>query len=477
MFKKALCALLASLLTAIFCVLPALALTDNAHSNGYGWNWAHPVRSYLVPLDDGTYLCLNAEESLLTITYLSADGEYIGEQSTMDYSPYTFAGFFAGEEYYFVAASSSNPDESDEKTVLTVIKYDKSFNRLGITEFKGENTYVAVDAGSLRMTETAGRLYVHTCHTMYKTEDGLHHQANMTFVIDEASMRQIDGFSGIMNIGWGYASHSFNQFIGTDGEYIYRVDHGDAFPRGISVTRAAVGGSVTDVDYCVPIVFDGQTGDNSTAVETGGFAVGERNLLIAWMHYNDDGTTSYYLLAVAKDLSDFKLIEVGGAAEGLTAFNPMLVPLENGNYLYMYEMYPPRQPVTDIICTIVDEDGNAAGEPLAIYGTSLSDCQPVYCPDGIVRWTVVEDGKVTLYSCDPLSEAPDYVPGDVNGNGKIDSADYAMCKRAFLRTYVLNDDQFTRADINKNSRLDAAEYAMIKRHFLKTYTIPGAAGK
>ena len=264
---------------------------------------------------------------------------------------------------------------------------------------------------------------------------------------------------------------------GTDGEYIYRVDHGDAFPRGISVTRAAVGGSVTDVDYCVPIVFDGQTGDNSTAVETGGFAVGERNLLIAWMHYNDDGTTSYYLLAVAKDLSDFKLIEVGGAAEGLTAFNPMLVPLENGNYLYMYEMYPPRQPVTDIICTIVDEDGNAAGEPLAVYGTSLSDCQPVYCPDGIVRWTVVEDGNVTLYSYDPLSEAPDYVPGDVNGNGKIDSADYAMCKRAFLRTYVLNDDQFTRADINKNSRLDAAEYAMIKRHFLKTYTIPGAAGK
>ncbi len=477
MFKKTLCALLAALLAVSVCALPALALTDNAHSNGYGWNWAHPVRSYLVPLDDGTYLCLNAEESLLTLTYLGADGGYIGEQTEIDYAPDSFAGFFAGEENYFVAVASSNPDESDEKTVLTVIKYDKNFNRLGATEFKGENTYVAVDAGSLRMTETAGKLYVHTCHTMYKTEDGLHHQANMTFVIDEASMQQIDGFSDIMNISWGYASHSFNQFIGTDGEYIYRVDHGDAYPRGISVTKAAAGGRITNVDYCVPVVFEGQTGANYTGAEIGGFAVGERNLLIAWMQNNEDGTTSYYLLTVAKDLSAYELIDIGSTAEGLTSYNPMLVPLENGNYLYMYDMYPPRQSVTDIICTIVDEDGNAAGEPLAIYGTSLSDCQPVYCPDGIVRWTVVEDGKVTLYSYDPLSEAPDYVPGDVNGNGRIDASDYAMCKRAYLRTYVLTDEQFRRADINNNSRLDASEYAMIKRHFLKTYVIPGAAGK
>ena len=71
----------------------------------------------------------------------------------------------------------------------------------------------------------------------------------------------------------------------------------------------------------------------------------------------------------------------------------------------------------------------------------------------------------------------DFVPGDVNGNGKIDTADYAMAKRAFLRTYSLSDGQFERADINGNSKLDASEYAMIKRHYLKTYTIPGAENK
>ena len=67
--------------------------------------------------------------------------------------------------------------------------------------------------------------------------------------------------------------------------------------------------------------------------------------------------------------------------------------------------------------------------------------------------------------------------GDVNGNGKIDSTDYAMCKRAFLKTYTLSAEQLLRADINSNGKVDAQEYAMIKRHFLKTYTIPGAEGK
>ncbi|MBO4278007.1 MAG: dockerin type I repeat-containing protein [Clostridia bacterium] len=72
---------------------------------------------------------------------------------------------------------------------------------------------------------------------------------------------------------------------------------------------------------------------------------------------------------------------------------------------------------------------------------------------------------------------PAFIPGDVNGNNKIDTADYAMCKRAFLKTFTLNEEQLVRADINGNSKVDASEYAMIKRHYLKTYTIPGAEGK
>ncbi|MBP5156168.1 MAG: leucine-rich repeat protein [Clostridia bacterium] len=96
------------------------------------------------------------------------------------------------------------------------------------------------------------------------------------------------------------------------------------------------------------------------------------------------------------------------------------------------------------------------------------------------QWAEIEIGSAN----EPLTNAEiiygyvfEYVPGDVNGNGKIDSADYAMCKRAYLKTFTLSAEQLMRADINTNGKVDSSEYAMIKRHFLKTYVIPGAEGK
>ena len=76
------------------------------------------------------------------------------------------------------------------------------------------------------------------------------------------------------------------------------------------------------------------------------------------------------------------------------------------------------------------------------------------------------------YSGTEKPQPQKFIRGDVNGNGKIDAADYAMCKRACLRTYELSAEQLMRADINGNGRPDASEYAMIKRHYLGTYTIP-----
>ena len=63
--------------------------------------------------------------------------------------------------------------------------------------------------------------------------------------------------------------------------------------------------------------------------------------------------------------------------------------------------------------------------------------------------------------------------GDVNGNGKIDATDYAMLKRAVLKTYDLNEIQTLAADVNGNGKIDAVDYAMVKRHVIGTYKISG----
>ncbi|MBO4277556.1 MAG: InlB B-repeat-containing protein [Clostridia bacterium] len=127
-------------------------------------------------------------------------------------------------------------------------------------------------------------------------------------------------------------------------------------------------------------------------------------------------------------------------------------------------------------------DGSVISEKACHYGDMVEiPADPARPDDGDYTYTFTGwDKEITVcegdaaytavYESAPKQAA--YMRGDVNGNGKIDAADYAMCKRAFLKTFTLNEDQLLRADINGNGKVDASEYAMIKLHFLGTYKIP-----
>lgn len=64
-----------------------------------------------------------------------------------------------------------------------------------------------------------------------------------------------------------------------------------------------------------------------------------------------------------------------------------------------------------------------------------------------------------------------YIKGDVNGDGIINSVDYILCKRSVLKTYTPDQSMIRRGDVNNNGRLDATDYTLIKRHVLRTYII------
>ncbi|MBR0232105.1 MAG: right-handed parallel beta-helix repeat-containing protein [Clostridia bacterium] len=76
-----------------------------------------------------------------------------------------------------------------------------------------------------------------------------------------------------------------------------------------------------------------------------------------------------------------------------------------------------------------------------------------------------------LYAETVLNAYYHAVRGDINLDGRIAAADYAMAKRAYLGTYVTGALGKPRADVNENGKLDAADYAMLKRHVLNTYVI------
>ena len=68
---------------------------------------------------------------------------------------------------------------------------------------------------------------------------------------------------------------------------------------------------------------------------------------------------------------------------------------------------------------------------------------------------------------------PQYLLGDVNNDGAIDSTDYLRIKGHFLGTYTLEGAALVAGDVNKDSAIDSTDYLRIKGHFLGTYTIEG----
>ena len=62
--------------------------------------------------------------------------------------------------------------------------------------------------------------------------------------------------------------------------------------------------------------------------------------------------------------------------------------------------------------------------------------------------------------------------GDANGDGKINTVDYAVIKRAVLSRYELSEAGFAAADVNYDGRVNALDYMIVKRVVLGTAVFP-----
>jgi len=61
--------------------------------------------------------------------------------------------------------------------------------------------------------------------------------------------------------------------------------------------------------------------------------------------------------------------------------------------------------------------------------------------------------------------------GDLNGDGRLNTLDYAMLKRHVMQTYQLSPQGMEMADINGDGRIDAVDYALLKLHVMGRYDI------
>ena len=383
--------------------------------------WSDTVKSYLTVCDNGNYMRVQsgAIKGKLLVEYYSSDFEPLSTKLIDNELP-VFGAFYDSGNNYYVLSGQENPKQNDFLEVFRITKYDKNWNKIKSCGLYGANTTVPFDAGSARMTHSGDHLLVRTCHKMYKSSDGNNHQANVTIEVDMPSMTITDSYTGVMNVDYGYVSHSFNQFIKTDGNHIVALDHGDAHPRSAVLVKynsdfttgkffPSYFDKVSNIDV---VTYPEYTAGhyNYTGAAIGGFDVSSSSYIVAQStvdldYINTSETRNVYVSAVSKDLSTNKLNKITSYAEGTdSASAPQLVKINNNSFLLLWSRD------TKVSCVKLNADGTVNGSIHTFEG-SLSDCQPVI-KNGRAVWYVYDKNNVTFNSLN-LSNLDDIKTVDV----------------------------------------------------------------
>ena len=404
-----------------FAVAQCVAYSgSNVNAQDYV-QWSDTVKSYLTVCDNGNYMRVQsgAIEGKLLVEYYSSDFEPLSTKLIDNELP-IFGAFYDSGNNYYVLSGQENPKQNDSLEVFRITKYDKNWNKIKSCGLHGANTTVPFDAGSARMTHSGDHLLVRTCHEMYKSSDGNNHQSNVTIEVDMPSMTITDSYTGVMNVDYGYVSHSFNQFIKTDGNHIVALDHGDAHPRSAVLVKYnsdfttgkffpsyyEKGGNIDVVTY--PEYTSGHY--NYTGAAIGGFDVSSSSYIVAQStvdldYINTSKTRNVYVSAVSKDLSTNKLNKITSYAEGTdSASAPQLVKINDNSFLLLWSRD------TKVSCVKLNADGTVNGSIHTFEG-SLSDCQPVI-KNGRAVWYVYDKNNVTFNSLN-LSNLDDIKTVDV----------------------------------------------------------------
>ena len=371
--------------------------------------WTNTTKSYLTDIGNGNMMRVQADGSDIYVEYYDSQYNITGSRQINPELP-VFVVFYNGSDAYYIVTGQENPDESDDVECYRITKYDKSWNRIGSVGLDNCNTYVPFDAGSLRMTESDGYLLIRTCHTMYQSSDGYHHQANVTIQVDVNKMQITDSFTDIMNVGYGYVSHSFNQFIRTDGNKIVAVDHGDAYPRSVVLveyqTDFTTGQFISNMgwqDHCKAtdlLKIAGGIGNNTTYVNVGGFEVTDSAYLVAATSIDQENDGDYYnacILGKSKKDGHTFINWLTDIKEGYAATNPYMVKINDNKYFVMWSYGNDTTGTIDY--TYIDADGNQIS-PIYSMNGEISDCEPIYINGSVVWYTSDNKGNVTFYGVD-----------------------------------------------------------------------------
>ena len=372
----------------------------NLNAQDYS-KWSQPVRSYLVSCDENRLMRVQYAESMdgILIEYYGKSYQFEASKVIPQELP-VFGGFYESDQYYFILTGQKNLNKSSTAEVYRITKYDKDWNRMGSAGLSNCNTKNPFDASSARMDAYKNYLLIRTGRTMY---DG--HQSNITFQLDMNAMKITDFYAEASNITAGYVSHSFNQFIKVEDGCIIAVDHGDAYPRSIVLTKynsdlssGRFSGRCSSADI---LKFAGTVmNGNSTGGSAGGFEISGSSYLVAGNSVVQDSRSlsrkTRNVFVAAADKNNINQVTVNWLtdySEGeATASTPHMVKTGGDSYAVLWSRNGA------VYYTAVDGQGKQTGRIYEMQG-KLSDCVPVVS-NGKLVWYTWENENIVFYEID-----------------------------------------------------------------------------
>ena len=384
--------------------------TSNESSQDIVWNTSSPVDSYLSADEDGSLLRVEHVGENVVVEMYTADMKLTWKK-TLEMELPIWGGFFAGKEYNFLVEGQSNYKEDDSVEVVRVIRYSKNWHRVDSVSVFGHNTILPFAAGSLRMTESDNFLYIHTCHQMYKSSDGLNHQANMSYQIYVPTMTITRENYLVSNAAYDYVSHSFDQHVITDGADIIKVDLGDAYPRSLTLMRIADSASSPGYGQTTRVTLmkiTGEIGANYTGVSVGGLTASSARYIVAGTsvdqnNFDTSNQRNIFIVSVPKnDLRDetvsFRWITSHAEGSGTHVSTPQLVNVDGAKQMLLWSEQAEGSG-KQLKYVFLDANG-APSSGIYTADGRLSDCKPIV-RDGKVMWYVTEYSGSVFYIIDP----------------------------------------------------------------------------
>lgn len=441
-FKKALSVLLCALMLVPFALMitsaavfeskpVASVTTDN--TNDKNTNRCAYTRESYIYQDGDNIVIIRATDAVYVASY-NKNYQKISEK-TINFELPIFGGFYSGEAFNYMVFGQMNTEESTTKEVYRIVKYDKNFNKISHASIIGSqcNTITPFRSSSVSMAESGNELTVHTSRLRFTSDDGLNHQSQFTVVLDTRTMTPTNNLKLFQD---NHVSHSFNQFVQYDNGARVLVDHGDAYPRSVVLSKYLGKSQFGYENYNEVSLFTipGPTGANCTGVYVGGFEVSENNYIVSINtidHSKATGYNSFSIEGLEVDIRDAVLLISAKnntsasavkqvyltdyANSYLHASAPYLVKLTEKWFAVLWTEYKAVKKQSGnstyynyvengIKYVIVDENGNKLSDIETVSATArLSDCQPILADKKII-WHYDDGSKRNICSLDISSE-------------------------------------------------------------------------